>query len=310
VDVPLPAEAGSVQDYGLQPDTAYSYTLFIQRPGEKPEILAQVVATTSRFPTELLPGQSLAAGERLTSPSNSHFVAVEEDGAVVLCNSLNQKIWSLDADPDPAAALTLTEEGTLTVTQGGETVWAAEAPVAAQKLILTDDGALQLLGAGDEVVWSSTEAGYQLRGGDSPYTVSPDGWTLPGAGPVSSPFGMRIHPIYRVSKLHSGVDMTSGRGKPIFAAHDGKVTRVYQDSGGNWTIEIDHGGSVMTRYLHMDGLGGILVQEGDEVVAGEQIARTGSSGQSTGPHLHFEVAVNGDTIDPIPFLAEHGVTLK
>ncbi|MDR2252725.1 MAG: peptidoglycan DD-metalloendopeptidase family protein [Bifidobacteriaceae bacterium] len=310
VEVALGDEPGTVCDTGLQPDTSYSYTLFIQRPGEKPEVLSQVVGTTSRYPTELLPGSSLAVGDRLTSLDNSFFVAVADDGAVVLFNNLNQKIWSLDADPDSAAALTLTQAGELVVAVDAKAVWTADTSKVGARLVLTDDGELELLAADGAVAWSSEDSGYQLRGGDSPYTVSASGWTQPGAGPVGSPYGMRIHPIYGVLKHHGGIDMTSGRGRPIYAAHDGVVTRVYCDSGGNWTIEIDHGGSVFTRYLHMDGLGGILVREGDNVVAGEQIARTGSSGQSTGPHLHFEVSVNGSTVDPVPFLKNHGVTLR
>ncbi|MDR2378495.1 MAG: peptidoglycan DD-metalloendopeptidase family protein, partial [Bifidobacteriaceae bacterium] len=310
VEVPLGDQPGTVVDSGLQPDTSYSYTLFIQRPDEKPEVLAQIIASTRRYPTELLPGLRLAAGDRLTSPSNNHFVTVEADGGIVLYNNRNQKLWSLDADPDPAAVLQLEEDGALVVRVGADAVWAAEAQAPAAQLILTDAGALQLIAADGAVVWSSAEQGYQLRGGDSPYPVSADGWTQPGAGPVSSGYGMRLHPIYGVVKLHAGVDMTGSRGKPIYSAHDGRVTRVYQDSGGNWTLEIDHGGGVATRYLHMDGLGGILVQEGDDVVAGEQVALTGNSGQSTGPHLHFEVSIDGQTTDPVAFLKDHGVTIR
>jgi hypothetical protein len=71
------------------------------------------------------------------------------------------------------------------------------------------------------------------------------------------------------------------------------------DSGGNGVIAIDHGGGVTTRYLHMYD-SGMLVQVGDKVTGGQQIARVGSSGQSTGCHLHFEVQVNGENIDPAP----------
>ncbi|MDR2372605.1 MAG: peptidoglycan DD-metalloendopeptidase family protein [Bifidobacteriaceae bacterium] len=310
VDVPLGEDPGTVVDMGLQPDTSYSYTLFIQRPGAKPEVLAQVIASTRLYPTELLPGDRVIAGDRLTSPSNTYFVSVDGDGGIVLQNNRNQKLWSLDAEPHPEASLALTQDGALVVSVADQAVWTADAKAAGASLILTDAGALQLLDANAQVVWSSAEQGYQLRGGDSPYAVSADGWTQPGAGPVSSPYGMRLHPIYGVVKLHAGIDMTGSRGKPIYAARDGDVTRVYQDSGGNWTIEIEHPGGIATRYLHMDGLGGILVKEGDEVVAGEQIALTGNSGQSTGPHLHFEVLVAGETTDPVAFLKEHGVTVK
>ncbi|MDR0365625.1 MAG: peptidoglycan DD-metalloendopeptidase family protein [Bifidobacteriaceae bacterium] len=310
VDVPLGDDPGVVKDTGLQPDTAYSYTLFIQRSGEKPEVLAQIFANTSLYPTELLPDQILAAGDRLASPSNNHFLAVTENGAVVLLNNRNQKLWSLDAPADPAAQLTLNADGSLTVRVGANATWTAKTSAPAAKLVLSDGGVLQLLAADGSVVWSSKDHGHQLRGDDSTYRVSADGWTQPGAGPIDSPFGVRIHPIYGGYRQHNGVDMTSKRGAPIFAAHDGQVVRVYQDSGGNWTIEISHSSSISTRYLHMYGLQDILVQEGDKVVAGEQIARVGSSGQSTGPHLHFEVIINGAATDPIPFLAQHGITIQ
>ncbi|MDR2565734.1 MAG: M23 family metallopeptidase [Bifidobacteriaceae bacterium] len=310
VDVPLGRDPGSVVDKGLQPDTSYSYTLFIQRPGEKPEVLAQLVASTRRYPTELVPGDKLAAGDRLTSPSNNHYVTVEADGGIALLNNRNQKLWSLDSERADGVNLLLRRDGTLVVLAGEETIWVADASAPGVRLVLTDQGELQLLRADGAVAWSSEEQGYQLRGGDSPYMVSADGWTQPGAGPVSSGYGMRIHPIYGVLKLHAGVDMAGARGKPIYAAHDGVVERVYQDSGGNWTIEINHGEGISTRYLHMDGLGGILVKEGDEVVRGEQIALTGNSGQSTGPHLHFEVLIDGQATDPVEFLKEHSITIR
>ncbi|MDR1633828.1 MAG: peptidoglycan DD-metalloendopeptidase family protein [Bifidobacteriaceae bacterium] len=310
VGVPLGDDPGSVVDSGLQPDTAYSYTLFIQRPNEKPEVLSQLVASTRRYPTELTAGAWLAGDDRLTSPSNNHFVAVEPDGGIVLFNNRNQKLWSLDTDRTPGATVSLGVDGVLVVKVGEAVIWTADASGPGARLVLTDQGVLQLLGRDGQVTWSSAQQGYQLRGGDSPYGVSADGWTQPGAGPVSSGYGMRLHPIYGVVKLHAGVDMTGSRGKPIYAAHDGVVTRVYQDSGGNWTIEISHGNEISTRYLHMDGLGGILVKEGDDVVRGEQIALTGNSGQSTGPHLHFEVSVNGQTTDPVAFLKEHGIVIQ
>ncbi|MCL1830582.1 MAG: M23 family metallopeptidase, partial [Oscillospiraceae bacterium] len=160
------------------------------------------------------------------------------------------------------------------------------------------------------VLWSSSQNGSQLHGGDSPYVVSADGWTQPGAGPLRSPFGGRLHPIQRVYKQHEGIDLLAGgRGKPIYAAHDGVVKDVRCDSGGNWTLVINHGAGITTRYLHMDGLPNILVEEGEKGVAGQHVANVGNSGNSTGPHLHFEVRINDEPTDPIAFLAGHGVSL-
>lgn len=142
-----------------------------------------------------------------------------------------------------------------------------------------------------------------------PGTVNAEGWASPGAGPVTSPYGMRTHPIYGTQRLHSGTDLAGGGcNGPIWAAQDGVVTFRGFDNAGNGTISIDHGGGVTTRYLHSYD-SGMLVQTGDKVKAGQQIARVGSSGESTGCHLHFEVRVNGENVNPAPFMAEVSIQL-
>lgn len=144
----------------------------------------------------------------------------------------------------------------------------------------------------------------------TPGQVSPDGWAQPAAGPITSRFGMRTDPVTGgFTRLHSGTDFGGGGdGGPIWAAQAGVVIDVYTDSNGGWVIDVDHGGGVMTRYKHM-WANGILVSPGDSVIAGQQIGRVGSSGWSTGPHLHFEVHVNGSPVDPEQFMSDVGVTL-
>jgi len=141
-----------------------------------------------------------------------------------------------------------------------------------------------------------------------PGGVNAQGWALPAAGPISSPYGMRIHPIYGTQRLHAGTDIAAACDEPIWAAQAGIVTFRGFDGAGNGTISIDHGGGVTTRYLHMYD-SGMLVQTGDKVTAGQQIARVGSSGESDGCHLHFEVRVDGKNVDPAPFMAEVGIQL-
>lgn len=107
---------------------------------------------------------------------------------------------------------------------------------------------------------------------------------------------------------HTGTDFEAdGCDGPIWAANKGRISDVSIDSLNNWIVDVDHGKGLITRYVHMYR-SGILVRVGQEVKAGEQIAKTGSSGASTGCHLHFEVIVNGEFVDPIPFLAEREVT--
>lgn len=143
----------------------------------------------------------------------------------------------------------------------------------------------------------------------TPGDVNPNGWAAPAAGPVRSAYGMRFHPVDKEWRMHSGVDLRGGGcDGPIWAVQDGTVTFTGFDSVGNGTITIDHGGGVQTSYLH-EYASGILVHEGDSVSAGQQIGRVGSSGKSTGCHLHFAVTVNGSPTDPVPFLAAVGIKL-
>ncbi|MGL4340139.1 MAG: M23 family metallopeptidase [Rhodoglobus sp.] len=160
---------------------------------------------------------------------------------------------------------------------------------------------------------SSAEAGADSRPAAECSTlagqVNASGWAAPAQGPITSGYGMRQDPISDTWRLHGGTDLTAGGcDGPIWAAHDGVVTRRGFDSAGNGTIVIDHDGTVQTRYLHMDDAG-MLVQVGDQVSAGQQIARTGSSGESTGCHLHFVVSVDGETVNPEDFMAQAGITL-
>ena len=143
----------------------------------------------------------------------------------------------------------------------------------------------------------------------APGTVSPEGWALPAHGPINSGYGIRRDPVTGAfTRLHAGLDFQAGGcGGPIWAAQDGTVIDVFTDQHGGWTLDVDHGG-VLTRYKHMYA-SGILVSVGDQVSAGDQIARTGSSGWSTGCHLHFEIHVDGSPVDPQQFLADLGVAL-
>lgn len=121
---------------------------------------------------------------------------------------------------------------------------------------------------------------------------------VPGA-PITSGFGPRIHPIYGDARVHTGVDIGAGSGTSIRAAGDGVVVTAGTMSGyGNTTI-IDHGGGIATLYAHQSSIG---VSEGQRVGAGQAIGRVGCSGSCTGPHLHFEVRVNGDPVNPMPYL--------
>lgn len=123
----------------------------------------------------------------------------------------------------------------------------------------------------------------------------------PLSGPlqVTSPFGTRIDPFFGRLALHPGVDLRQAYGSSVFATAAGKVTIAKPDGGYGNLVEVDHGNGLVTRYGHLEA---ILVSEGEEVAAGEVIGRLGSTGRSTGPHLHYEVRIDGEPVDPMRFL--------
>ncbi len=118
----------------------------------------------------------------------------------------------------------------------------------------------------------------------------------PVSGEVRSGFGYRIHPIYKRRKFHMGVDISASYGTPIKAGGDGKVVFADWRGGYGKCVIIDHGKSVSTLYGHMSS---ISVANGDIVKAGSIIGKVGSTGLSTGPHVHFEVRINGEPVDPL-----------
>ena len=117
-------------------------------------------------------------------------------------------------------------------------------------------------------------------------------------GRMSSPFGMRRHPILRYSRLHSGVDWASPRGTPIMAAGDGKVVAAGPHAGYGNRVEIEHANGYATAYNHMANIGS-QIKPGATVRMGEIIGTVGTTGLSTGPHVHYEVTINSHFVDPM-----------
>jgi len=145
--------------------------------------------------------------------------------------------------------------------------------------------------------------------------VAASGWAAPLGGSHSSGFyGNRYHPIYKTWIFHAGEDMVNGStcGSPIYAAAAGTVTYSGLNgslrSGYGYYISIDHGNGTSTAYGHIMP-GGLLVAKGQHVDAGQNIARAGTTGGSTGCHLHFETRINGASVDPVPFMRARGVQI-
>ena len=115
---------------------------------------------------------------------------------------------------------------------------------------------------------------------------------------IASGFGMRIHPIYGIAKMHNGLDFTAPQGTPIYATGDGQVITAGVGGGTGNHVIINHGYGYETEYMHMVR---IKAKPGQKVKRGEVIGWVGSTGASTGPHCHYEVHVNGNPVDPVYF---------
>jgi len=141
-----------------------------------------------------------------------------------------------------------------------------------------------------------------------PGAISSKGWARPAAGYISSGFGWRVHPIYHNVMFHSGTDLAAGCGVPIYAARGGQI--IYAAPLGTYGnfILIAHGGGISTGYAHIAN-GKTFVKIGEQVSTGTHIADVGTTGGSTGCHLHFEVRENGKATDAVPYMRRMEITL-
>jgi len=149
---------------------------------------------------------------------------------------------------------------------------------------------------GDYKELAATVQAYQRQ-----FDRMPSAW--PVYGPISSDFGWRYHPVLRRFQFHQGIDISAWRGAAIRASGDGRV--VYSDWGGGYglAVVVEHSAGYRTVYAHCSR---VVVRSGDLVHRGQEIAEVGSSGMSTGPHVHYEVQFNQQPIDPKPFLNMNG----
>lgn len=128
----------------------------------------------------------------------------------------------------------------------------------------------------------------------------PSRMPLDGAA-LTSGYGMRTHPVLGGRRAHKGIDLAAPTGTPIYATADGIVSKAERFSSYGLYIAIEHGGSLQTRFAHMSRL---AVAAGERVSKGDVIGYVGSTGRSTGPHLHYEVRIDGQAVNPIPYMVE------
>jgi murein DD-endopeptidase MepM/ murein hydrolase activator NlpD len=176
----------------------------------------------------------------------------------------------------------------------------------AAPLRAAQDARPSALGSGDEefrrlfTSWQSLDRPAAIVGS----VVRTGGVSIPSLMPVDAPamtsgFGMRVHPILGVRRGHKGIDLASPTGTPIHAAADGVISRADWFSSYGLYVSIEHGGQIETRYGHMSRLN---VAAGQMVHKGDIIGYVGTTGRSTGPHLHYEVRIAGQAVNPVPYL--------
>jgi murein DD-endopeptidase MepM/ murein hydrolase activator NlpD len=178
----------------------------------------------------------------------------------------------------------------------------------AQLAALQDVTAQTVAGYEAGVAAAAAAAAARGSGGLPGGYVGPQGWAVPAHGPITDGFGGRPSPGGVGSTYHMGIDIGASCDAPIYAAHEGTV--IYAGPNGSYGnfVLIDNGGGIDTGYAHIRN-GGIMVGIGQHVGAGQPIAHVGTTGASTGCHLHYEVRINGNKIDGIPFMRDRQAPL-
>ncbi|MGQ0508506.1 MAG: M23 family metallopeptidase [Myxococcaceae bacterium] len=123
-------------------------------------------------------------------------------------------------------------------------------------------------------------------------------WPVPDTAPMTSPFGVRMHPVLGMERMHTGIDLSVKRGTPIHVVAEGIVRRVSEDAVNGKVLTVDHGRGVTTSYCHNSE---IVVTEGQRVIRRDLIAHSGNTGRSTGPHLHYQLELGRVPVDPLRF---------
>ncbi len=139
----------------------------------------------------------------------------------------------------------------------------------------------------------------RIQSGSSGETIGSGSLMWPTSGPITSPFGWRVHPIFGTSRFHSGIDIGADYGQDVVAADGGVIIYSGWMGGYGKAVIVDHGDGVSTLYAHNSEL---VVSEGQRVAKGQVISYVGSTGYSTGPHLHFEVRKDGSPTNPLSYL--------
>jgi murein DD-endopeptidase MepM/ murein hydrolase activator NlpD len=283
-----------------------STTLFFN--GDKASDLLSTLGMASKITDQSEGVYAKAVQDQNNAQSRTDQANVAKEALKALAAAAEQAMVEAQAAADAAAAAlqeqqdkdatlqaqlaTLTSNKIHTEAEYGEGVRVREAAAAALRKKQAEEAAAAAAAGG---------------GGGAGGQISGD-WARPAGGYISSNYGARVAPCAGCSSFHEGVDLAAGCGAPIYAAHAGTVAYAGLYGGYGNYIRINHGGGITTAYGHIVD-GGILVRSGQQVAVGQVIARVGSTGHSTGCHLHFEVRINGTPTNPVSFMSARGISL-
>jgi murein DD-endopeptidase MepM/ murein hydrolase activator NlpD len=256
-----------------------------------------------------------ATGVSLPAATEARARMIERRQMLIEAALAGQKI-----DPALAAAAAsgrLASEGPLARVEQAQLAQAALVAKALDVRYQVTAAELKRLGITPARVGSPAGVGGPFEAANSSFKALFDSWkkldqlqdgviAVPSDKPVkasvnfTSGYGVRSDPFNSGAAMHPGIDLSGAYGTPIYATADGTVLRAGWNSGGYGNlVEVDHGRGITTRYGHMSA---ILVSAGQHITRGQQIGRMGSTGRSTGNHLHYEVRIDGRAVNPIPFM--------
>ena len=279
-------------------------------------MLLGLVAWASYATVRLVTGPHGAANFALSDATEARARMIEKRQALIEAALAGQKI-----SPEQVAAADggrIADDGALARVEQAQLQQAALVAKALDVRYQVTTAELKRLGITPARVGSTAGVGGPFESvGSTSFKAMFDSWkkldqlqdgviAVPSEKPIkasvefTSGFGVRSDPFHTGAAMHPGIDLAGSYGTPIYATADGTVLRAGWNSGGYGNlVEVDHGRGITTRYGHMSA---ILVSAGQHVTRGQQIGRMGSTGRSTGNHLHYEVRIDGRAVNPIPFM--------
>lgn len=192
------------------------------------------------------------------------------------------------------------------LTMGAHPALANSSAASADITAAARDARTSPMGGGDEqfrnlfASWPSVDGAGTISPAPTATIAIPSIMPL-AAARLTSDYGMRTHPVIGGRRAHKGVDLAAPTGTPVYATADGVVSRADHFNSYGLYISLQHGAALETRYAHLSRL---AVAAGQRVNKGEIIGYVGSTGRSTGPHLHYEVRMDGEAVNPIPYMVE------